>query len=772
MQQDSGKWEIKYTGIQEGREDSLPALLAVGNGRIGIRGAVPEYMRERHGGIFAAGFYDQLPRPELYPERFNPFLISWSNMALVKGYKREVCIVNCPDFLDGSWELDGEKIDFSTSNMLSFTRTLSMDRGEFTCFAHFITPMGKEMKLTQKRFAHMEKTNHVYSGYRLESGNFSGRVVYTARINGNTKNFNISGIYQDTTDGTDFEYIRLYDVVKGEPLENNSAAMHVRGRVDGLKGGFATKVLAKDFDTVQKAFCGEDNCFVTTEFDVRPGDMAELERVSVFEVSSFEKEPYAYVKAAVKNKEFSYSSALAGSMEQWASLWEGSDIVIEGDDRAQVGVRHSLYQLLIAACGSSSDVSVPAKGLSGEGYRGMVFWDTDIHMLPFYIHTQPRIARNIVKFRYNTLKGARDKASRYGFKGASFPWETGMSGSEECEDFLKLLTHQVHITADVVYAMQKYVEASGDIDFYLDCASEVYIETARYWISKGYDADGKLAIPDASGPDELHIESGNSAYVNNLAAYNLRLAGDCIRLLKERHAEKWAELAGRIGITDLEVEKINKYKDSVMTMKRPDGLYEQCEGFFGLRDEIVYEESLFDVPADTQTVKQADVLMLLYLLPELVTEDELLENWKYYEPRTTHTSSLSYGVHGIIAAQLGMMDKALFYLDRSMGIDLYNEQGGAVEGAHLAAGGMTWSAVVNGIAGCRPSGDAFTLRPYLPEGWNRLKFSIKWKDSRFAADITAEGIKLTSHPHSAGQLRFNYKGSLFTLAAGESICLY
>lgn len=766
----SDNWTLTFNGVLNKRETSIPTLLTTGNGRIGIRGTIPEFGDSQ--GIYIAGFYDQIPRPELDPEKFNPFLISWSHLELVRGYKREVCIVKCPDFLDGEWEIGGEVVDFNKAKLIDFKRKLCLKTGEFTATAHLITPKGKEIQLTQKRFAHMEKTNLVYSHYSIKSINYTGKIKYLAKINTNTKNFNISGIYQDTSDGTDHEYIRLYDVVKKEGLSNNAISTLVRGRVDGMKAAFATAVTNSSQFLSQCVRQNRDDCYIETIYDINNGETIDIERISTFENSLFVSEPYDAVKKnifiAAKN---TYDDELNSSILVWNNLWEDSDVIINGDDRAQLGIRHSLYNLLIAVCRDSSKVSIPAKGLTGEGYRGMVFWDTDIHMLPFFIYTQPQFAKNIVKFRCNTINGARAKAAKYGNKGASFPWETGISGNEECEDFLKLITHQLHITADIVYAMQQYIQATGDDEFLLNHASKVYIETARFWVSKAVEReDGKISIPDASGPDELHIESSDSAYVNNLAAYNLRLADNCISKIMREKAEIWQKLCEETSISEDEILKIKKYKDSIRTMKTEDGIFEQCEGFFKLEDRIVFEDSLYDVPADTQTVKQADVLMLLYLLPNLASKEELSKNWNYYEPRTTHTSSLSYGVHGIIAAELGLMDKAKYYLEKSLGIDLYNDND-IEDGAHLAAYGMSWSAIINGFAGCKSDDNGLVINPMLPENWTELIFNYKWMGRKINIVINKDKIQVSSSNSSKGNLTVTIGDECYILKPSRAICV-
>ena len=300
--------------------------------------------------------------------------------------------------------------------------------------------------------------------------------------------------------------------------------------------------------------------------------------------------------------------------------------------------------------------------------------------------------------------------------------------------------------------------------------AEVLIETARFWVSKGYEKDGELCIPQSSGPDELHLECDNNAYVCNMAALNLRLASQAIATLQKKQPKRWEEMVKRLGITDDEIVKINWFKGHIKSMKREDGVFEQCEGFFQLEDRIVMETDDEEAPADTQTVKQADVIMLLHLLPGLVNKQELKANWDYYEPRTTHTSSLSYGVHGIVAAKLGLMDKAAYYLDKSLGIDLTGQGDNCQDGAHLAANGMSWSAIVCGIGGLTFSNGKISVAPSLRKGWDSLSFTVCYRGAQLNFCITPDKISIDSDKTSRGEARLIVCGEEITLREGESVC--
>ncbi|HBE76701.1 MAG TPA: hypothetical protein DDW65_02805 [Firmicutes bacterium] len=762
-------WSIVKEGVSPDTEKSLHTVFAIGNGRIGIRGTISELPSGESQGIYMAGFYDRMTRAPIDISEWNrtDHYFSYPEKAVKE--RVEIYLVKCPDFLDMKWEIDGERVDFSTGKLVSFKRSLDMLRGVFICEAYWISPGGKEIKLIQKRFADMVRTNRVFVEYELEIKNYSGNVVVEAGINTYTSNKGDTYI-TNITGEPDVE--RLYNVVSKEGFNQNSVGILVEGKVDRQKAAFATALVCEGLtDDQYTTMVDDETTCVRMEVNLEKNAVLYVKRIAAFALSRIEADSMLAVKEAVASFNADLlNNARGESFKLWQKYWVDSDILIEGDQWNQVVLRHSIFSLLIAASKDDSGVSIPAKALTSEYYQGNVFWDTDIHMLPFYIFTQPHLAKNLVTYRYNLLDGARRKALSNGFKGAQYPWCTAISGAEECPLWLKWVTHQLHIIGDVAYAVQNYVDCTGDYEFYRKCAAEVLIETARFWISKAGEDGGTLTIRNAAGPDEGHVVCDNSAYVNNLAIYNLSLAQKAIEYLKENNAREWDEMATRIAISPEEEERIINYQDRIKVMRNSAGLYEQFEGYFKLRDEIISMNAPDSDSYLTQTVKQADVLMLLYLLPQLQDEGILKANWDYYEPRTLHSSSLSFGVHSILAAQLGLKEKAKYYMEKSLGVDLNDINGNADKGAHMAAHGMNWSLVVNGLAGCLPGKEQFIINPCLPEKWRRMKFRLKWKGAVFTVDIEGKRISVTNMSLAGANLQLSIQGKKYVIHPGETIC--
>ena len=752
-----GHWTVRRDGLTD-HEDACHTIFCTGNGRLGVRGNIPELPAGGRQGIYLAGFYDTFRRPPQNVGKWSPFMKYWGNAELAVGDQIESCIVDCPNFLATELTIDGERIDFTAGTLRSLRRSLDLRTGMFTAEAHWTSPSGRVLRIVQRRFADMATTSRVFVQYEIEPLNFSGALEIRA------------GIRTDTANGSELGPQLLYDTIHSAPAGPNSVAVLVKGKTVGMQAAFAAglRILDRPAATYTTEIT-DAGAFVTASADLVQDKLLYVERSAAAASDRVEGRPLPTVVEAIKEAVATpFNEARIESAARWRQLWDDSDVIIEGDPANQLGIRYSIFQLLIAGSADDPGVSIPAKGLTAEGYRGMVFWDTDIHMTSFFNLTQPRIARNLAMFRFNTLAGARRKAARYGFRGASFPWETGVSGDEECEKWLKLITHQSHITADVALALQQYVDCTGDTEFYENCAAELLTETARFWLSKCVPDGEQFSIPDAGGPDEFHVVCNNSAYVNHLARHNLLLADRAVRHLRQHAPATLAEIKRKTGVTDTELQSFPVYAARIKTMERPGGLLEQCDGFFGLRDEIVQNAWVSD-PFNTQTVKQADVLMLLYLLPDQWPEEAVRANWDYYEPRTVHQSSLSHAAHGIMAAELGLLDKAEHYIRQSLGMDLYDEMGNAAHGAHMAAHGMNWSAIIRGYGGARPQGDHFLIQPRLPQTWTRLAFNLKWRGADFAVDITPGKVTVTNNAAPGAPLPLRLCGKDCTVDPGQAI---
>ena len=455
-----------------------------------------------------------------------------------------------------------------------------------------------------------------------------------------------------------------------------------------------------------------------------------------------------------------YADLLAAHTAAWAEVWDASDVVIEGDPTAQLAVRYNLFQVLIAAPRHDNRVSVPAKTLSGFGYRGHVFWDTDIFILPFLNHTQPALARNLLCYRYYTLPGARRKAQAAGYQGAMFAWESADSGDEVTPRWVPAqdgdLTRiwcgdiELHITADVAYAVWQYWQGTGDDDWMRRYGAEIILDTAAFWGSRvEWNSDrGRYEISDVIGPDEYHEHVDNNAFTNRMVRWHLETALEVLAWLRRTDPERAVALTEQLDLTPERLAHWNAVCEDIFVPHDPEtGLIEQFEGFFSLKevDLVGYEPRTRSMQAllggeetnQSQVLKQADVLMLLYLLRDRFDRPTLQANWDYYAPRTDHThgSSLAPAIHAIMVCELGRPDEAYEHFMRAALVDLENLRGNTADGIHAASAGGVWQAVVFGFGGVRLTDAGPVATPRLPAGWTRLKFRLQHRGHWHAFDL-------------------------------------
>jgi trehalose/maltose hydrolase-like predicted phosphorylase len=495
----------------------------------------------------------------------------------------------------------------------------------------------------------------------------------------------------------------------------------------------------------------------------RPGQFVSFERlVAVARFDTLEHDPGEEIRAKLGEvKQLGWRGVLAAHETAWSRRWRSSDVEVEGDPAAQRALRFAIYHLNSAANPADERVSIAARALTGDDYRGHVFWDTEVYLLPFYTMTWPAAARALLMYRFHTLDGARAKAARMGWRGALYAWESADTGEETTpteaigpdRKIIPILSgaQEQHISADVAYAVWRYWQATADEAFLLEAGAEILIETARFWASRAtLEPDGRRHVRGVIGPDEYHEHIDDNAFTNVMARWNLDRAIDVAALLKARWPARWASLSGRLR---LGANEIADWLDAAATLATgldaATGLYEQFAGFHGLEDIDLSAYAGRSVPMDVvlgrdrvqhaQVVKQADVVALLGLLPEAFAGGSAATNFHYYEPRCSHGSSLSRAMHGLVAARLGLSDVALDFFRQTSAIDLGDTHVAIDGGIHIAALGGLWLIAVFGFAGLSLTDSGLALDPRLPTQWRSLRFAVQWRGRSVSLQIGAAG---------------------------------
>ena len=483
--------------------------------------------------------------------------------------------------------------------------------------------------------------------------------------------------------------------------------------------------------------------------ELRLGQTYRLDRIVALHTSRDTGEPGETARRHVERVIENVAGVIGDHSDAWLARWEASDLRIEGDPAAQRALRFAIYHLVSAANPHDDRVSIGARGLGGTAYKGHVFWDTDIFMLPFFILTYPEAARALVMYRYHTLAAARAKAARLGYRGAFYAWELADSGEDVTPPFViapdgeivRILTgeQEQHISADVAFGVWNYWRSTGDDRFLLDAGGEILIETARFWASRAERGeDGRHHIRGIIGPDEYHETVDDNAYTNGLAQWNLEVAAEVADLIAERWPEQWQALSRRLGIEAEEPHGWQRVARDLYTgFDEQTGLFEHFRGYFALEDIDLAAFAPRSAPMDvllgreriqrSKVIKQPDVLMLVYLLWDHLPMEVRKANFEYYEPRCGHGSSLSPAIHALVAARLGDTALAGRYFRQAAEIDLADNMGNSAGGVHAGALGGLWQAAVFGFAGLGFCGERPEHRANLPSSWRSLSMRFRWR---------------------------------------------
>lgn len=463
-----------------------------------------------------------------------------------------------------------------------------------------------------------------------------------------------------------------------------------------------------------------------------------------------------------------YDALLARSAARWQEYWREKDVVIDSPDPFdQLGMRFALYHLNIMIKRDDARVGIGAKGMTGEGYKGHSFWDTEMFLLPHYLLTDPAAARTLLEYRWRSLPGAFKKARENGYQGAMFPWESAWLSDGEVTplfgaadvvtgESIPILTGRLehHITADIAWGVGLYYRATGDDDFMARCGCELLVETARFWVSRleWKPEKARYEICDVIGPDEYKEHVDNNAFTNYLAAENLRAAAWAIGEMPARWPAAWAQLSAREDLYALAREFRDKAGRLYLPGPGADGLVPQNDQYLSLEKidlsrykaqagvSSIYEDYSPAQMNGLMVSKQADLVMLLRVLPDLFSDDVRRKNFLFYESRTLHDSSLSHGQHCVLAAWMGMDDMALDFYRHAVAIDLGPNLTSSDEGIHSASMGNAWQCAVCGFAGLRWDGQALSLENRLPAPWRSLEFRVHWRGAKLAVRLTHTGL--------------------------------
>ncbi|KAF0845394.1 glycoside hydrolase family 65 protein [Nocardia caishijiensis] len=729
-------WTVVENEWDPHRANYFETLFTVGNGRLGTRGSLEERHTGSLPGTFLAGVYDAFDAPV-------------------------VDLVNAPDWLVTEVFADGTRLDTESATVLGHRRELDLRRGVLARETKFALPDGARFVLRTERFASMADRDLCCLRVRVTALDRTASVTIRSGIDGHRRNLERLPAYPE---GTEFGYDRKWDKwalsthlrSTGTGFVDGVGTLECRTIDSGIDLAYALRVELSGIPERRVEQRGHESITVESEFALAPGETVGVDKFVGIATSRDPKAgaaPADRARATVA-RVADLKQASAANAAAWQRLWSASDCEVVGDDRVAQALRFAVYHLLIAADPDDPTVSIGAKSLSGEGYRGHVFWDTEVMLLPFYLFTQPRAARALLGYRHHTLPGAREVAADNGAPGARFPWESADTGREECPQYTSdgsgrfyTREEELHVTADVAYAVMRYAEVTGDDAYLFTEGAPILFDTARYWVRRCEPEGAALVLRTVMGPDEFHSHVDNNAYTNRLVRWHLEQAAAVHHRMATEQPELLAAHSESLALSATEAEQWLDAARRLRVPVDPDcGLIEQFDGYF---DRTVVPITEWDdngmprFPAgrdhltceDTSLVKQPDVVMLLHLLPEEYSLDTRRQNYAFYEARTLHKSSLSPSIHAIVGLQVGEADAAERYFARSAFVDLDDNQGNTEDGIHIAAAAGTWQAATHGFGGFQATRAGLRFSPVLPSSWERLRFSVCWRGRRVRVDL-------------------------------------
>jgi len=638
------------------------------------------------------------------------------------------------------WE-SGEKLDPAKSATGNFSRNLNLKTALLERYVTWKCKSGVVLNIKWRRIVHAQVKKLILQQVFITSDKDT-EIEVAAGIDGDVR-----------TNGHD-----------------HFTRVNCRAGSDGCfctvetEGGNTVEVVTKMLGSDWKVETSDRSCRQIRKIKLKPGEQIILEKRSALSCDR-DRGPLSALEVLNKYENTSFEELLASHIDEWEKRWEKCDIEITGDEQSQLNTRVSIYHLLRSYV-DDDRVAICGKGFSSDAYWGRFFWDTEMYIMPFFLYTDPVKAKTLMDFRINTLPAAKENAREYGYVGARYPWEADVNGKENCPSYLwQFRDHQIHISGDVVYGFLHYASATEDHSYLKKDAAEAIIEICRYWMSRIDIVDGKPAILVVTGSDEYNPLKNNNAFTNHMAICSLK-AG--------------VSIGKEAGVSDKEIAEWKKTAENIPILRKSDGLVLQFAEFESLAEPdfakcwtdrskpyaaVVHQERNYR----TKSSKQPDVLMMMWLFLNEFCTEEIKQAWDYYEPYCTHDSSLSPGIHGLVALRLGMDEQAWKYWKITSEFDLNVEDRKASQGIHIGCSASTWQFIVFGFAGVKTAMEAvtLTLNSRLPKKWDQISFPFIWKGQE--ARIIINHKKIIIKNMSNEDFKVNICGKEYVVGFKESV---
>ena len=746
MNYDSGtgtkkNWIIKEQIFDREKLGKCEAIFCQGNGYIGQRAALEEKYTGECRDLFVTGTFDKFDEGEVTE------------------------LPNLADFTNLKIECDGETFSMDAGKVLAYGRELDLATGVVSRKVQWESCEGLKVELTFERIVSLAEEHVIAFRTVIRPLNRNVKLRISSGIDGTKTNTGTQHFKEGNKriyDGNLMEYTAK----TGESGVNT--VQYAGHRI--YRGG--EEIHPYFLPVIDRRYLG-----IRTETEVAEGEALTIEKIccvytardkEATVVETLQETEARSRQAAEEYLKRGYTDLRRKNDDAWAAYWEKTDITIEGEqDYDQLAIRFALYHLNIMIKRDDDRVGIGAKGMSGEGYKGHSFWDTEVFLLPFYLFTDPEAARTLLSYRGKRLPGAEKKAKENGYKGAMFPWESAWLDDGEVTpewgaadvvtgEPIPILTGKLeqHISADVNYAVWEYYTATGDEDFMERYGYEIILATAVFWADRvEWEGDG-CHIRNVIGPDEYKEHVDDNAYTNYLVKYNLQLAIKVAEKLKAQAPVLYGELDKRWKIEDSMTAIRRAEAELCLPKADENGIIPQYDGYEKLKyldltkykesDVVgtIYEDFNQEQIGQYQVHKQADTVLLLLLFPKLVSAEARAKNYEFYEKRTLHDSSLSKSSHALLAAKLGRHEEAYEFFHGCCDTDLGPVMSTSNAGIHSACMGGIWQCVVQGFGGVEIREGKLYVEPHLPKAWKSLAFRIAYAGTVLEVKATPDGLEI------------------------------
>lgn len=739
-------WQVRETQLQVDLLPQTESLFALSNGHIGLRGNLDEGEPYGLPGTYLNGFYENRPLPYAeagfgYPEE-GQSIVDVTNGKIIRLL------------------VDDEPFDVRYGELHSHERVLDLRAGTLTRTVEWTAPSGKSVKVNSTRLVSLAQRGLAAIEYVVEAVDDVLLTVQSELV------ANEDQPAQSDDPRVAAVLNKPLEAVQHEVSERGAMLIH-RTRASDLTMAAAMDHLIEGDGRVDvSGDAGEDWARTTVVCALKSGEQLRLVKYLAYGWSSLRSRPALrdQVAAAIAGARYTgWQGLLDAQREYLDEFWDCADVEVHGDADCQQAVRFGLFHVLQASARAERR-AIAGKGLTGTGYDGHAFWDTEGFVLPVLTYTAPRAAADALRWRASTLDLARARAAELDLKGASFPWRT--IRGEECSAYWPAGTAAFHVNADIAMAFERYRVVSGDDSIEKECGLAVLVETARMWLSLGHhDRYGRWRIDGVTGPDEYTAVVRDNIFTNLMAAANLRSAvGACTR---------HPEAARDLGVDNEETAAWRDAADAVyIPYDRELGVHPQCEGFTTLREWDFTENTKYPLllhepyvrlyPA--QVIKQADLVLAMQWQSHAFTPEQKARNVDYYERRTTRDSSLSACTQAVMCADVGHLELAHDYAYEAALIDLRDLHNNTGDGLHLASLAGSWTALVGGFGGLRDDEGILSLDPQLPSGISRLCFRLCWRNFRVTVEANHTSVTYTLRDGPGGTLEIRHAGENLELS--------